>query len=197
MPRYPLFGRYLEMMVCSWVMSYNESTTRFVTRSSRAINVWGVLSHLNWGDTFSEEIDTGCRHSLPKVGRGCHHLPTTIFTIGEAAWSTCGNSHEEKEKEKKEKERFHLSLHQTILLPYNSFLDFGFPGLWASWILSFPDFELPGFWSSRVLSFQISSSRFFSFPDFDFPNKSYLWVVPGVPGQLMFILRKWPNNSHL
>ena len=84
----------------------------------------------------------------------------TIFTIGEAAWSTCGNSHEEKKKEKKkEKERFHLSLHKPS---YDHIL--GFPDL------GFPDFEIPGFWASRIFSSQILSSRFFTFPDFEFPR---------------------------
>ena len=80
-----------------------------------------------------------------------------FFTIGEAAWSTCGNSHEEKKKEKKD--RFHLSLHKPS---YDHILGFQ--------VLGFPDFEIPGFWASRIFSSQILSSRFFTFPDFEFPR---------------------------
>ena len=53
-----------------------------------------------------------------------------LFTIGEAAWSTCGNSHDEE----KEKERFPLSLHK----PSDDHI-LGFPDL------GFRDFEIPGF----------------------------------------------------
>ena len=34
-----------------------------------------------------------------------------------------------RRRRRRRENRFHLSLHQTILLPFNSFLDFGFPGL--------------------------------------------------------------------
>ena len=101
-----------------------------------------------------------------------------FFTVGEAVRSTCGNSHDE---EKEKKNCLHLSLHQTILRPYNSFLDFGFPGFWASWILSFlyfvlTIFSVPGFWVSQILSFPDIGfpewwvSQSLSFPYFWFPG---------------------------
>ena len=44
----------------------------------------------------------------------------TIFTVGEAVRSTCGNPHENEENEEEE-ERFHLSHLQTILCPYSKY----------------------------------------------------------------------------
>ena len=46
----------------------------------------------------------------------------TIFTVGEAVRSTCGNPHEKEEEEEEEnEERFHLSHLQTILCPYSKY----------------------------------------------------------------------------
>ena len=74
-------------------------------------------------DSDATLYNVACNVTVPSV-------TGTLFTIGEAAWSTCGNSHDEEKK----KERFHLSLHK----PSDDHI-LGFPDL------GFRDFEIPGF----------------------------------------------------
>ena len=80
-----------------------------------------VLRHLNFSllpeRHFFQLGFTTARHSSQvedDVVCICTFSPISIFTVGEAVRSTCGNSHEKEEKEEKE-DHFHLSLHQTIL----------------------------------------------------------------------------------